>query len=114
MVCNNHSIAQLPHLPAVLHSTFVVALLSTSLSFLIPTSGRAGSDSGAKFSFHPSGNNALTLGQVFTVISNTAATPIAGTFHNLGNGKIIIGNGSNLQASYAGGDGNDLTLTVVL
>jgi autotransporter-associated beta strand protein len=70
-------------------------------------------DSGARFSFRPSGNNALTVGQVFAVISNTAATPIAGTFHNLPEGKILTVNGSNLQASYTGGDGNDLTLTVI-
>jgi autotransporter-associated beta strand protein len=70
-------------------------------------------DGGAKFSLRPSGNNSLMLGQVFTVISNTSASPIAGTFHNLANGKIITVNGSNLQASYSGGDGNDLTLTVV-
>jgi hypothetical protein len=53
------------------------------------------------------------VGQVFAVISNTAATPIAGTFHNLPEGKILTVNGSNLQASYTGGDGNDLTLTVI-
>ncbi|HEX4666587.1 MAG TPA: hypothetical protein VH207_08300 [Chthoniobacterales bacterium] len=47
------------------------------------------------------------------MISNTAATPIVRTFHNLANGKIILVNGSKLQASYSGGDGNDLTLTVV-
>jgi hypothetical protein len=70
-------------------------------------------DSGAKFSLRPSGTNALTLGQVFTVIGNTAASPLFGTFHNLPTGKIINLNGSNLQASYTGGDGNDLTLTVV-
>jgi hypothetical protein len=70
-------------------------------------------DSGAKFSLRRSGTNALTLGQLFTVISNTAATPIAGTFHNLPSGKILTVNGSKLQTSYTGGDGNDLTLTVV-
>ena len=70
-------------------------------------------DSGAKFSFRPTGTNALTVGQVFTVITNTTATPIAGTFHNLPDGKILIVNGSKLQASYHGGDGNDLTLTAV-
>jgi len=72
-----------------------------------------GIDSGAKFSFRPSGNNSLTVGQIFTVINNTAATPIAGTFHNLPEGKILTVNGSNLQASYTGDDGNDLILTVV-
>jgi len=70
-------------------------------------------DNGAKFSFRPSGNNPLTLGQVFTVISNSAATSIAGTFHNLADGTVVTVNGNNLLASYTGGDGNDLTLTVV-
>ena len=70
-------------------------------------------DGGAKFSLRPSGNNALTTGQVFTVISNTSASPISGAFHNLREGAIVNANGNNLQASYSGGDGNDLTLTVV-
>jgi autotransporter-associated beta strand protein len=70
-------------------------------------------DSGAKFSFRSSGNRALTLGQVFTVISNTAATPVTGTFHNLPEAAVLTVNGSKLQASYTGVDGNDLTLTVI-
>jgi hypothetical protein len=37
----------------------------------------------------------------------------AGTFHNLRDGVIVNVNGNNLQASYVGGDGNDLTVTVV-
>lgn len=52
----------------------------------------------------------LTRGTVLTVIKNTAATPIDG---NLPNGAIVTVNGNNLQASYSGDDGNDLTLTVV-
>ncbi len=55
----------------------------------------------------------LRVGTTFTVISNTAATPIAGTFANLPDGSIITVRGNNFQASYEGGDGNDLTLTVV-
>ena len=55
----------------------------------------------------------LTVGTTFTLISNTAATPIAGTFANLPDGSMIRIHGNNLQASYEGGDGNDLTLTVV-
>jgi hypothetical protein len=50
---------------------------------------------------------------VLTVIKNTAATPIAGTFSNLPDGGIVTVNGNNLQASCSGGNGNDLTLTVV-
>jgi autotransporter-associated beta strand protein len=55
----------------------------------------------------------LPLGTVFIVINNTAASPIAGPFTNLPDGGVITVNGNSLQASYEGGDGNDLTLTVV-
>ena len=40
--------------------------------------------------------------------------PDSGTFHNLSDGAIVNVNGNNLRASYIGGDGNDLILTVVL
>jgi fibronectin-binding autotransporter adhesin len=55
----------------------------------------------------------LTQGMVLTLIKNTAVTPIAGAFANLPDGGIVTINGNNFQASYSGGDGNDLTLTVV-
>jgi autotransporter-associated beta strand protein len=55
----------------------------------------------------------MKRGTVLTVISNTSANPISGAFSNLADGAIITVNGNNLQASYEGGDGNDLTLTVV-
>ena len=55
----------------------------------------------------------LPVGTTFTVINNTAATPIAGTFVNLHDGSIVTIFGNHLQVSYEGGDGNDLTLTAV-
>jgi autotransporter-associated beta strand protein len=55
----------------------------------------------------------MQRGTVLTLISNTSANPIAGTFSNLPDGAIVNVNGNNLQASYTGGDGNDLALTVV-
>ena len=55
----------------------------------------------------------LTPGLVIPIISNTLADPISGAFSNLADGAIVNVNGNNLQASYEGGDGNDLTLTVV-
>jgi autotransporter-associated beta strand protein len=59
------------------------------------------------------GRGTLTVGTVFTAISNTSATPISGSFANLSDGGTIkIGN-NTFQANYEGGDGNDLTLTVV-
>ena len=55
----------------------------------------------------------LTTGLTLTLISNTSVNPISGTFSNLPDGAIVTVNGNHLQASYEGGDGNDLTLTVV-
>jgi len=70
-------------------------------------------NSGAQFSFRDVANGPLPLGSVFIVISNISANPIAGTFSNLPDGSTFASNGNNYQASYEGGDGNDLTLTVV-
>jgi autotransporter-associated beta strand protein len=58
-------------------------------------------------------NGRLKPGLTLTLISNTSANPISGTFANLPDGGIVTVNGINFQASYEGGDGNDLTLTVV-
>ena len=55
----------------------------------------------------------LPQGTSFVVITNSASTPISGTFANLPDGAVISIGANNLQASYSGGDGNDLTLTVV-
>jgi hypothetical protein len=70
-------------------------------------------NSGASFNLSGQAQGTLTQGTVLTVIKNTAATPISGSFSNLRDGAIVTVNGNNLQASYTGGDGNDLTLTVV-
>jgi autotransporter-associated beta strand protein len=55
----------------------------------------------------------LTTGTVLTVINNTAASAIVGTFSNLPNGSTFASNGNNFQVNYRGGTGNDLTLTIV-
>ena len=70
-------------------------------------------NSNVPFTFVDTGTGTLTTGTVFTVINNTSANPIFGTFSNLANGSVFTSNGNNFQASYTGGDGNDLTLTVV-
>jgi autotransporter-associated beta strand protein len=70
-------------------------------------------ESGAQFEFEVIGNQKLDLGQVFTPINNVSTNRIRGTFTNLPHGSIVAINGNNLQVSYEGGDGNDLTLTVV-
>jgi autotransporter-associated beta strand protein len=68
---------------------------------------------GANIQLKGKTSGSLTEGLVLTLISNTSANPITGTFSNLPDGGIVNVNGNKLQASYSGGDGNDLTLTVV-
>jgi autotransporter-associated beta strand protein len=63
--------------------------------------------------FQDIGTTLLPAGTTFTVITNTAATRIKGTFANLPDGSIITIGSNNFQASYEGSDGNDLTLTVI-
>jgi len=55
----------------------------------------------------------LAPGTVFTVIDNTAAIIISGNFSNLADGETVTVSSNIFQANYEGGDGNDLTLTVV-
>ena len=54
-------------------------------------------------------------GDQLTLINNTSSNPISGTFTNLANGATINltygGASYSFIANYAGGDGNDLTLT---
>jgi autotransporter-associated beta strand protein len=69
--------------------------------------------SGAQFNFKVTGNQELRVGKSATVINNTSATPIVGTFDNLPDGSTFTVGKNTFQANYEGGDGNDLTLTVV-
>jgi hypothetical protein len=54
-------------------------------------------------------------GQTLTIINNTGSDPISGTFSNLPNGGTVSltfgGTAYSFVVDYAGGDGNDLTLT---
>jgi hypothetical protein len=70
-------------------------------------------NSGAMIALSGQTQGRLTTGLTLTLIGNTSANLISGTFSNLPDGSIVTINGNNFQASYSGGDGNDLTLTVV-
>lgn len=70
-------------------------------------------DPGATVKLKTLGRGQLKIGKVATLISNTAASPISGTFANLTDGETIKIDRNTYQANYEGGDGNDLTLTVV-
>jgi len=89
----------------VLKRSVVKASKATALGVTI--------NSSSSFTFVDTGSGTLTVGTVFTVINNTSANPIFGTFSNLADGSVFTSNGNNFQASYTGGNGNDLTLTVV-
>lgn len=67
---------------------------------------------GAQILLYDGGSAVLTPGAVFTIINNTAETPISGTFANLPDAGSVTVGVNTFQASYEGGDGNDLTLTV--
>jgi autotransporter-associated beta strand protein len=69
-------------------------------------------NSGAHFSVFGVGGGTFPPGTEFTVINNTAETPIGGAFSNLPDGSAFTVGGSTFQANYEGGTGNDLTLTV--
>ena len=70
-------------------------------------------ESGAQFSFRQIGNNRLPSGTVFSVINNSSGLPIAGVFANLPDDSMFTVGRNTFQVSYSGGDGNDLTFTVV-
>jgi hypothetical protein len=70
-------------------------------------------DTSAQLSLADLGSSVVAPGTVFSLINNTAAAAIAGTFDNLPDGSTVVVGSNTFQASYSGGDGNDLTLTVV-
>jgi hypothetical protein len=70
-------------------------------------------DQSAQFSLTDLGSSSLPIGTIIIVLSNTSVTPITGTFGNLADGAVLTVGSNNYQANYEGGDGNDLTLTVV-
>ncbi len=69
--------------------------------------------SGAVFSPIDNGTAILSPGTAFTPILNGAVTPISGIFSNLPDGATVTIGSNTFQVDYEGGDGNDLTLTVV-
>lgn len=63
-----------------------------------------------------SGTHTPLLNEVYLIVDNQGANPIAGTFNGLPEGAIIPGflppALANARISYVGGTGNDVTLTV--
>ena len=55
----------------------------------------------------------IPAGQVFTIIQNPAATPVSGIFAGNPEGSTLTSGGRTFRLSYAGGDGNDVTLSAL-
>ena len=94
-------------------STYQCVLKRTTIKVSKATVLGVTINSNVPFTFVDTGTGTLATGTVFTVINNTSANPIFGTFSNLADGSVFTSNGNNFQVSYEGGTGNDLTLTVV-
>jgi len=55
----------------------------------------------------------LARGATFTVLNVTSKEPIQGTFAGKPDGAVFTASGHRWRISYTGGDGNDVTLTVI-
>lgn len=55
----------------------------------------------------------IKKGDTFTIISNTGANPVSGTFAGLAEGAQVVVSGETFTISYVGGDGNDVVLTAL-
>jgi autotransporter-associated beta strand protein len=53
------------------------------------------------------------LSNTFVIIRNDGANPVSGTFAGVPQGGTFVSDLTTWQVNYAGGDGNDVTLTVV-
>ncbi len=97
---------------ALMADATYVWTLNSGRSTATKTIANGVSITGATLSLTDMGGGSLPPGTVFTVISNSAATPIAGTFTNLADGAAVTVGSNTYKSNYEGGDGNDLTLTV--
>jgi len=68
---------------------------------------------GAQFSLVGRGALAPPVSAVPTVVNRSSAAPISGTFANRPDASTCTSHGNTFRISQEGGDGNDLTLTVV-
>lgn len=57
--------------------------------------------------------NAPAVGQTITIIDNDGTDPVNGTFAGLPEHGVMVRDGVRFMVSYTGGDGNDVTVTVV-
>jgi autotransporter-associated beta strand protein len=92
-------------------ATYEVSMTATTATKVV-ANGVTIDTSSADIRFTHLFHGTLPPGTVFTIIDNTSASSIVGTFLNLHDGWTFTQFGNTYKANYQGGDGNDLTLTV--
>ena len=70
-------------------------------------------DGNARIKMTDQRRGTMAAGTTLTLIDNTGERAIDGTFKKLPDGGNITVGLNTFKVSYSGGDGNDLTLTVV-
>jgi autotransporter-associated beta strand protein len=95
------------------NSSYEAQLNSTAPAADNVTANGVTISSGAQITLTDLGATILPDGTSFTLIDNPSGAAIGGTFSNLEDGAVIAIGSNTYQANYEGGDGNDLTLTVV-
>lgn len=95
------------------NSSYKAQLNSTAIAADSVTANGVAISSDPRITLTDLGSTTLPDGTAFTLIDNTSGAAISGTFSNLADGAVIAVGSNTYQANYEGGDGNDLTLTVV-
>ncbi|RYD42801.1 MAG: hypothetical protein EOP85_10810, partial [Verrucomicrobiaceae bacterium] len=88
--------------------TYAVNLASGSGSDLLVSNGEVSISPAAVLVIQPTGP--VTQGDVFTILQKSGSTPVDGTFQQTG---TFSSGGVEWSINYAGGDGNDITLTAL-
>lgn len=88
--------------------TYLVNLASGSGSDRIVANGEVSISPGATIVVQPTGP--VTQGDIFTIFQKSTAGPINGTFEQTGN---LSSGDIQWSINYAGGDGNDITITAL-
>lgn len=95
------------------NSRYEAELNSTNLMADSVTANGVVIGDGAQILLTDLGATTLPVGTSFTLVDNTSGAAVSGTFGNLADGATITLGSNTYEADYQGGDGNDLTLTVV-
>jgi autotransporter-associated beta strand protein len=94
-------------------ATYALQINSTTATADKITAGGATLNN-ATLSITDLGSGTLPLGTAFTVINNTGAAAVTGTFNGYAEGALFVVGSNTFRFTYQGGTGNDVVLTAVI